>query len=63
MNEEVPDNLPVMKSGHLMKYTLFQSLYPNILSDSAHPHHLQVDESLGEELSESTKNNIIKLIM
>ena len=59
MNEEVPDNLPVMKSGHLMKYTLFQSLYPNILSDPAHPHHLEVDESLGEELSESTKNNII----
>ena len=60
MNEEVPDNLPVMKSGHLMKDTLFQSLYPNILSDPAHPHHLEVDESLGEELSESrTKNNAI----
>lgn len=60
MNEETPDNLPVIRSGHLMKYILFQSLYPGVLSDPAHPHHLEVDESLGEELSESiTKDNSI----
>ena len=59
MNDETPDNLPLIRSGQLMKYILFQSLYPGVLSDPAHPRHREVDESLGEELSKSTtKDNV-----